>query len=55
MSEEPTHYNKYEVSLLLKIESDAFKMERIFDVYKQLDSKHFYYNILQSVSFPKEQ
>lgn len=53
MSEEPTKYSKYEVQHLLGLKSDEFTMERIFNVYKQVDSKHYYYNILQAVHFPK--
>ena len=50
---EPTKYNKYEVQSLLKLNSDSsFAMERIFNVYKQHGSKHFYYNILNRVDFP---
>ena len=53
MAEEPTHYNKYEVHHLLGLKDEHFNMERIFGVYKQPDSKHFYYNILQAIAFPK--
>mgnify|MGYP003973852563 FL=1 len=53
MSEEPTKYSKYEVQHFLGLKSDDFTMERIFNVYKQVDSKHYYYNILQTVQFPK--
>lgn len=53
MSEEPTKYSKYEVQHLLGLKSDEFTMERIFNVYKQVDSNHYYYNILQTVQFPK--
>ena len=50
---EPTKYNKYEVQSLLKLNSESsFAMERIFNVYKQQGSKHFYYNILNRVDFP---
>ena len=52
MSEEPTKYNKYEVAALLRLKDSDFKMERIFDVYKQIGSDHFYYNILNTISFP---
>ena len=54
MSVEPTFYNRYEVQTLLKLNSqDEFKLERIFDVYKQHGAKHFYYNILNTVNFPE--
>lgn len=50
---EAIKYNKYEVQLLLKLSKDEeFKMERIFDVYKQSDGKYFYYNLFNSVRFP---
>jgi len=55
MSEEPIKYNKYEVQSLLGLDNKSeFKMERIFDMFKQQGSKHFHYNILQKIEFPKE-
>ena len=49
---EATRYNKYEVQTLLKLtKHDEYKMERLFDVYKQDGGKHFYYNILNTLSF----
>lgn len=53
-TEEATKYNKYEVEVLLKLSSDEeFKLERIFDVYKKSGTKHFYYNLLNTVKFPE--
>ena len=53
MSGEAIKYNKYEVELLLKLTKDQeFKLERIFDVYKQHGGKHFYYNLLNTIKFP---
>ena len=52
MSEEPTEYNKYEVSKVINLDMDEFKLEKIFGVFKQLDSKHFYFNILNKINFP---
>lgn len=53
MSQEPTRYNKYEVQSLLKLSpKDEFAMERIFDVYKEIGGKQFYYNILRKIDFP---
>ena len=41
---EAVKYNKYEVEILLKLSKDQeFKLERIFDVYKQKGGKHFYH------------
>ena len=55
MTQEATSYNKYEVQTLLKLSADdEFKLERVFDVYKQSDGKHFYYNLLNTVNFPEE-
>jgi hypothetical protein len=55
MSDEAIKYNKYEVEMLLKLsKSQEFKLERIFDVYKQRDSKHFYYNIFNTINFPDD-
>ena len=51
--EEAVKYNKYEVEVLLKLSKDQeFKLERVFDVYKQSGSKHFYYNLLNTIRFP---
>lgn len=53
MNDEAIKYNKYEVQLLLDIaKNEEFKMERIFDIYKQPGTKHFYYNLFNSVRFP---
>ena len=50
---EPTRYNKYEVQSLLGLSNkDEFALERIFDVYKNIGAKHFYYNIIRKVDFP---
>lgn len=49
---EAIRYNKYEVESLLKLtKQDDYKMERLFDVYKQYGGKHFYYNILNTITF----
>jgi hypothetical protein len=54
MTQEPTSYNKFEVQTLLNLNAqDEFKLERVFDVYKQHGAKHFYYNILNTVNFPE--
>jgi hypothetical protein len=54
MSTEAIKYNKYEVELLLKLsKNQEFKLERIFDVYKQQGSKHFYYNLFNTIKFPE--
>ena len=53
MSDEATKYNKYEVAALLNFSRDQeFKLERVFDVYKQSGGKFFYYNLLNTVRFP---
>lgn len=53
--EEPTKYNKYEVQSLLKLDSKSeFKLERIFNVYKQSGGKFFYYDLLNTINFPGE-
>ena len=50
---EAIKYDKYEVASLLQLTKDEqFKLERIFDVYKQQGGKHFYYNMFNSVRFP---
>ena len=55
MTDEAVSYNKYEVQSLLNINhTDEFKLERIFNVYKQLGGEQFYYNILKKIEFPKE-
>lgn len=52
---EPTKYNKYEVQLLLGLDSKSeFKLERIFDVYKQHGGKFFYYDVLNTINFPRD-
>jgi hypothetical protein len=51
--EEAIKYDKYEVESLLQLsKNQEFKLERIFDVYKQSGGKFFYYNIFNSVRFP---
>lgn len=52
MSEEPTEYNKYEVAKVINLNTDDFKLEKIFGVYKQQGGKHFYFNILNKINFP---
>lgn len=53
MTEEATKYNKYEVGALLNLSKDQeFKLERVFDIYKQNGGKYFYYNLLNTVRFP---
>lgn len=52
MSEEPTSYNKFEIAKKIGLDKDDFKMEQIFGVFKQVGSKHFYFNILNTVTFP---
>ena len=52
---EPTKYNKYEVQSLLNLDSKSeFKLERIFNVYKQSGGKFFYYDILNTINFPDD-
>ena len=53
MSQEPTKYNKYEISDQIGLGTDDFKLEKIFGVFKQLGSKHFYFNLLRTVNFPE--
>lgn len=51
---EPTKYDKFEVQSLLRLDNEsAFAMERIFNLYKQQGSRHFFYNILNRVDFPE--
>ena len=52
---EPTKYNKYEVKQLLNLsDNQEYKLQRIFSVYKQQNTKHFYYNIFNTVNFPEK-
>ena len=53
MSQEPTEYNKYEVSKVINLDKDEFKLEKIFGVFKQQGSRHFYFNLLRTVNFPE--
>ena len=51
--DEAIKYDKYEVEVLLQLtKNQEFKLERIFDVYKQSGGKYFYYNLFNSVRFP---
>ena len=53
--EEPTKYNKYEVRSLLRLDSKSeFKLERIFNVYKQSGGKYFYFDLLNTINFPDD-
>ncbi len=52
--DEAIKYDKYEVKALLNLSKDQeFKLERIFDVYKQAQGKYFYYNLFNTVKFPE--
>ena len=54
MTEEPTSYHKYEVQSLLNLNNKSeFKLERIFNMYKQQGSTHFFYNILNKIEYPE--
>lgn len=52
---EAIKYNRYEAETLLKLtKSDEYKLEKILDVYKQFGTKHFYFNLLNTVRFPEK-
>lgn len=52
---EPTKYNKYEVKQLLRLsDNQEFQLQRVFNTYKQQGSKHFYYNVFNTVRFPEQ-
>lgn len=52
---EAIKYNRYEAETLLKLtKSDEYKLEKILDVYKQYGTKHFYFNLLNTVRFPEK-
>lgn len=48
MSQEATNHDITETNLVLS----EFQMERVFNIIKQPDSKHYHYNLLQNIQFP---
>lgn len=48
MSQEATNHDITETDLVLS----EFQMERVFNIIKQPDSKHYHYNLLQNIQFP---
>lgn len=51
---ESIKYENYEIKSLLNLTAnDEYRMEQLFSLYKDPDTKHFFYNIFNTVHFPE--